>query len=88
LGSCCSWLAVCRLAYGRQTAPSIAVAHALLGTSGGIGQLIKPAGLFAERWRRDLALIDHQRTGMEVAFAGKSNHACDLAQNSPSGLVE
>jgi citrate/tricarballylate utilization protein len=30
--------------------------------------LIGPAGLLAERWKRDPALVDQARTGMDVAF--------------------
>ena len=40
----------------------------VLGTSGGIGLLIGPAGLLAERWKRDPALVDAKRTGMDIAF--------------------
>jgi citrate/tricarballylate utilization protein len=40
----------------------------VLGTLGGLGLLIGPAGLLAERWKRDPALIDEKRTGMDVAF--------------------
>src|ERR1700675_4871528 len=40
----------------------------VLGTLGGIGLLIGPAGLFAAKWRRDPALVDEQRAGMDVAF--------------------
>jgi citrate/tricarballylate utilization protein len=40
----------------------------VLGTIGGIGLLIGPAGLLAEKWKRDPALVDSQRTGMDVAF--------------------
>src|SRR6202158_197728 len=40
----------------------------VLGTLGGIGLLIGPAGLLAERWKRDSALVDEKRTGMDVAF--------------------
>jgi citrate/tricarballylate utilization protein len=40
----------------------------LLGTLGGIGLLVGPAGLLAEKWKRDPALIDAARTGMDVAF--------------------
>jgi citrate/tricarballylate utilization protein len=40
----------------------------VLGTVGGFGLLIGPAGLLAERWKRDPALVDEQRTGMDVAF--------------------
>jgi citrate/tricarballylate utilization protein len=40
----------------------------VLGTLGGTGLLIGPAGLLAERWKRDPALVDQARTGMDVAF--------------------
>jgi citrate/tricarballylate utilization protein len=40
----------------------------VLGTLGGIGLLIGPAGLLAEQWKRDPALVDHNRRGMDVAF--------------------
>jgi citrate/tricarballylate utilization protein len=40
----------------------------VLGTLGGIGLLIGPAGLLAEKWKRDPALVDHARTGMDIAF--------------------
>lgn len=40
----------------------------LLGTAGGIGLLVGPAGLLAEKWRRDPALLDQARFGMEAAF--------------------
>ena len=40
----------------------------MLGTLGGIGLLIGPAGLLAEKWKRDPALVDETRTGMDVAF--------------------
>lgn len=40
----------------------------LLGTAGGIGLLVGPAGLLAEKWRRDPALQDQARFGMEAAF--------------------
>jgi citrate/tricarballylate utilization protein len=40
----------------------------VLGTLGGIGLLIGPLGLLAERWKRDPALIDEKRTGMDVEF--------------------
>jgi citrate/tricarballylate utilization protein len=40
----------------------------VLGTLGGVGLLIGPAGLLAERWKRDPALVDQARTGMDVAF--------------------
>jgi citrate/tricarballylate utilization protein len=40
----------------------------VLGTSGGIGLLIGPVGLLAEKFKRDPALVDTKRTGMDVAF--------------------
>src|ERR1019366_10029286 len=40
----------------------------VLGTLGGIGLLIGPAGLLAEKWKRDLALVDEKRSGMDIAF--------------------
>jgi citrate/tricarballylate utilization protein len=40
----------------------------VLGTVGGLGLLIGPAGLLAARWRRDPALVDEPRFGMEAAF--------------------
>ena len=35
---------------------------------GGIGLVVSPAGLLAEKWRRDPALVDESRFGMDVAF--------------------
>ncbi len=40
----------------------------LLGTLGGLGLLIGPAGLLAEKWKRDPMLLDETRYGMDVAF--------------------
>ena len=40
----------------------------VLGTLGGIGLLIGPEGLLAEKFKRDPALVDEKRTGMDVAF--------------------
>jgi citrate/tricarballylate utilization protein len=40
----------------------------VLGTLGGIGLLIGPIGLLAEKAKRDPALVDQKRTGMDVAF--------------------
>jgi citrate/tricarballylate utilization protein len=40
----------------------------VLGILGGIGLLIGPAGLIAEKWKRDPALVDHKRSGMDTAF--------------------
>lgn len=40
----------------------------VLGTVGGIGLLIGPAGLIAAKWRRDPVMQDQSRFGMDVAF--------------------
>jgi citrate/tricarballylate utilization protein len=40
----------------------------VLGTLGGVGLLVGPAGLLAEKFKRDSALTDQARTGMDVAF--------------------
>lgn len=40
----------------------------VLGTLGGVGLLVGPAGLLAEKWRRDPELQDPARFGMETAF--------------------
>jgi citrate/tricarballylate utilization protein len=40
----------------------------VLGTLGGVGLVIGPAGLLFEKSKRDTALVDEQRTSMEVAF--------------------
>jgi citrate/tricarballylate utilization protein len=40
----------------------------VLGTLGGIGLVIGPIGLFAARLRRDPALLDEQRYGMDAGF--------------------
>src|SRR5271163_1799284 len=40
----------------------------VLGTIGGIGLVIGPAGLLVARWRRDPELADEARLGMDVAF--------------------
>jgi len=40
----------------------------VLGTLGGIGLLIGPVGLLAEKWKRDPVLVDEARMGMDVAF--------------------
>ena len=40
----------------------------VLGTLGGIGLLIGPAGLWFEKSRRDPVLVDEARSGMDVAF--------------------
>jgi citrate/tricarballylate utilization protein len=40
----------------------------VLGTLGGIGLVIGPIGLFAAKMRRDPALLDESRYGMDVGF--------------------
>ena len=40
----------------------------LLGTLGGIGLLVGPAGLLYLRWRRDPDLADRKQDGMDLAF--------------------
>ncbi len=40
----------------------------LLGTLGGIGLIVGPAGLLMAKWRRDPVLVDETRFGMDVAF--------------------
>ncbi|APG14452.1 citrate/tricarballylate utilization protein [Bradyrhizobium elkanii] len=40
----------------------------VLGTLGGIGLIVGPIGLFAAKMRRDPALLDEQRYGMDVGF--------------------
>lgn len=40
----------------------------VLGTLGGIGLIIGPIGLFAAKMRRDPALLDESRYGMDVGF--------------------
>ena len=40
----------------------------VLGTLGGIGLLVGPAGLLSEKWKRDPMLLDEKRYGMDVAF--------------------
>ena len=40
----------------------------VLGTIGGIGLIIGPAGLLKAKWTRDPVLKDVSRTGMDVAF--------------------
>ena len=40
----------------------------LLGTLGGIGLVIGPIGLLAEKAKRDAALVDARSTGMDAAF--------------------
>jgi citrate/tricarballylate utilization protein len=40
----------------------------ILGTLGGIGLVIGPAGLLVEKFRRDPALTDEARLGMDTAF--------------------
>jgi len=40
----------------------------VLGTLGGVGLVVGPAGLFAERLRRDGMMVDVRSAGMDVAF--------------------
>ncbi len=40
----------------------------MLGTLGGIGLLIGPLGLLAEKSKRDPVLVDATRRGMDTAF--------------------
>ena len=40
----------------------------VLGAPGGVGLVIGPAGLIAAKWRRDPAMADRSRYGMDVAF--------------------
>jgi citrate/tricarballylate utilization protein len=40
----------------------------VLGTLGGVGLLIGPAGLLAEKLKRDPAMVDETQIGMDVAF--------------------
>ncbi len=40
----------------------------VLGTLGGIGLVVGPVGLLVEKLKRDVALVDQQRTGMDTAF--------------------
>jgi citrate/tricarballylate utilization protein len=40
----------------------------VLGTFGGSGLLVGPAGLLIAKWRRDPMMQDEPRTGMDVAF--------------------
>ena len=40
----------------------------ILGTLGGIGLVIGPVGLLAEKLKRDTALVDANSTGMDTAF--------------------
>ncbi|MBA7468666.1 hypothetical protein ES703_42847 [subsurface metagenome] len=43
-------------------------APVVLGTLGGIGLLVGPIGLLAEKWKRDPVLVDQARMGMDIAF--------------------
>jgi citrate/tricarballylate utilization protein len=40
----------------------------ILGTLGGIGLVIGPVGLLAEKLKRDVALVDTNSSGMDAAF--------------------
>jgi citrate/tricarballylate utilization protein len=54
--------------FGREAPYGWTELPVLLGTAGGIGLVIGPAGLLAAKWRRDPTLRDTSRTGMDVAF--------------------
>ncbi len=43
-------------------------APVVLGSLGGIGLLVGPIGLLAEKWKRDPVLVDQARMGMDTAF--------------------
>jgi citrate/tricarballylate utilization protein len=62
------WATVYHFALGRLAPYPWYDAPVALGTLGGIGLLIGPAGLLAEKWRRDAELQDPARFGMEAAF--------------------
>ncbi len=55
-------------AFGWEAPYAVFSLPVLLGTLGGIGLLVGPAGLFVLARRRDDALIDPRRTGMDTAF--------------------
>ena len=53
---------------GREAPYPIYDLPVLLGTAGGVGLLIGPAGLLAAKFRRERDLLDEKRLGMDVAF--------------------
>ncbi|MCS0496534.1 tricarballylate utilization 4Fe-4S protein TcuB [Ancylobacter sp. MQZ15Z-1] len=53
---------------GREAPYPIYDLPVLLGTAGGVGLLIGPAGLLAAKLRRERILVDEARLGMDVAF--------------------
>jgi citrate/tricarballylate utilization protein len=53
---------------GREAPYPLWDAPVVFGATGGVGLLIGPAGLFVAKLRRDPAMEDEQRFGMEVAF--------------------
>jgi citrate/tricarballylate utilization protein len=53
---------------GREAPYPIYDVPVLLGTLGGLGLVIGPAGLLASRLRREPAIADDERLGMDVAF--------------------
>jgi citrate/tricarballylate utilization protein len=55
-------------AFGREAPYPFYDLPVILGTLGGIGLLIGPAGLFRAKLTRDAALIDETRFGMDTAF--------------------
>ncbi|MBV9740972.1 MAG: tricarballylate utilization protein TcuB, partial [Hyphomicrobiales bacterium] len=53
---------------GREAPYPIYDLPVLLGTLGGIGLVIGSIGLLAARWRREPAIADAERFGMDAAF--------------------
>ena len=53
---------------GREAPYPIYDLPVLLGSLGGVSLVIGCAGLFAARWRREPAIADEERFGMDVAF--------------------
>jgi len=53
---------------GREAPYPIYDLPVLLGTAGGVGLLIGPAGLLIAKFRRERAMLDEKRLGMDVAF--------------------
>jgi len=55
-------------AFGRQAPYEWYELPVVLGTVGGLGLLVGPAGLILNKFRRPRVLADEQRTGLDVAF--------------------
>jgi citrate/tricarballylate utilization protein len=53
---------------GREAPYPIYDLPVLLGTAGGVGLLIGPAGLLVAKFRREPDMLDEKRLGMDVAF--------------------